>query len=645
MTATTTHRATRENGPSVVEGKLVWTSASGITAADPNSYGGCPRRWWYEKVGGKEAPETEAMKGGTALHAEVEGYLRTGTPLVSPLALAGRPFIPVPGSNLHIERPIHFKTKGGVSIFGHVDLYNFRQEYIDPDGVLTPDPAYSFEVKDWKTTADFQYAKSERELAENIQLNTYAEAGFRFAPDMEHARLTHVYFRTKGRPEAKLVTIRRTRQEIASRWEYAEQVVLSMQQSAREPTAETVEGKRKACDAYRGCPHRRYCSVYQFNALDAVYGKVVQDHLQEKTMGILADNQIMQPAAPDTRAALLEEEARLRAQVAQQQQMMPQNAAELAAVCQRLGAYGYGFPALASNAAQAYAAIGGQSVQPGHVFPGFMAPPGARRSLHSIQLTEVGHIYQLEGELAAERGPVPAPVQYTPAAPPTQFVQAVHYSATPTPSAAPQQLSFLPPDAPESIPALAQEYRPTIAEGATPGAPNAPSEEPKKKRGRPAKALDAAPEATAAVAAPTPPPHASVGAPASPVPPVATSSIPDEKQGSDATCCILINARGGFPTKSLAPYVDHINAGLARKYNVRKDGTPGVQDVRCPVEGSVLCYGGWKGAVREVVKADPPPPDDYHLDTFADELKEIVADALSVVAERQKWLYVRGVGR
>ncbi len=698
MTAPTTHRATQEHGLSVVEGRLVWTSASGITTADPNSYGGCLRRWWYEKVGGRDTEETEAMRGGTALHAEVEDHLRTGTSLTSPLALAGRMFIPQPGSGLFIERPIHFRTRGGVDIFGHVDLYNFRQEYLDPDGALLEDPPWSFEVKDWKTTSDFKYAKSERELAENIQLVTYAEAGFRFAPDSMSARLTHAYFLTKGRPASKLVTIRRTREEIAGRWEYAESVVRSMADVARETSAETVEGKRKACDAYSGCPHRSVCSIYRHNALDSLYGKVVTDHLQEKQMGLIASTQpqLLQqattaPAAPSMQQQLAHEEQQMRAQVMQQQQMPAAlNKAEFAVVCTRLGSYGYGFPSLSSNAAQAYADLGGQHVHPGFVFQGIPAPAGARRSLHSIQLSEVAHIYQLEGELAAERGQVP-PIMQAPVQPPVQAPEPQYVPYTPAQATANGPgagmgggggggvivyTGVLSPGAPESMPQLAspqaapaaKEYRPTISPDATPGAPNAPhgytlgsepgatpvahaAEEGKKKRGRPAKAQDVAPESVA-------PPAAQIAAPAAlpavatQVAPAAPSPIPAGLYSSAAldagvgvtSGTILINARfADKPTKSLAGYIDYINGELSKRYSVTADGKPGIQDVRCAPKDSVLAFGAWKGAVREIVKADPPPPDAYHLDLFRDELNEVVADALRVVAKEKGWLYIRGI--
>ena len=677
-----THRATRENGPSVVGGRLVWTSATGITSADPNSYGGCPRKFWYDQVAGEKEPATKAMAAGTVLHTEVENRLRFGRSLQTPLALSGSMFIPQPGSGLEIERPIHFTTAGGIGIFGHVDLYNFRQEYIDPEGELQRDPSWSFEVKDWKTTADFQYAKTERELGENIQLVTYAEAGFRFAPDMEHSRLTHVYFRTRGTPAAKLVTIRRTREEIGARWQYSESVVRLMSDVAREPTAETVPGYRKACDAYRGCSHRARCSIYRFDALDAVYGKIASDHVGEK-MGLISNNPQMMNAPQaqqtqpevDMRAQLEAEEARQRQALAQQQQQMPQqlNTAELVVVCQRLTGYGYGFPTLGGNAAQAFAVLNGQQIAPNSTYTGIPAPSGARRSLHGVQLTEVAHIYQLEGELAKEREAAqPAPAApmmvQAPLAPQMQTAQYAPPVAPTAPVAQPAQhttvvmkamdapglgLSFLPPDAPPSMPQLAMQQTVASVAAQIPadliaptGMPamvlsyNGPQPEAPKKRGRPAKVQDAAP-GPIAVSAQAAPPPSSQPAPATQVAPVPTSPIPTTAVTAPI---VLINARStGFATKSLAPYVDYINGELAKRYCVTADGKPGLQDVRCAPKDSPLAFGGWKGAVREIVKADPPPHGDYHLDVYQDELNEVVADALRVVADQNGWLYIRGL--
>jgi hypothetical protein len=702
-----THRASQEQGPSVVNGRLVWTSATGITTADPQSFGGCYRKWYYDHILGLKAPATKAMRAGTGLHSEIERRLLTGTALQSPLALAGGIFVPHPGSGLFVEKPIHFTTRSGVAIYGHVDLYNLRQQYIDPEGTLQQDPPWSFEVKDWKTTSDFGYAKTELELASNIQLVTYAEAGFRLWPDFEHARLTHVYFRTRGRPDSKLVTIRRSRDEVAARWSYAESVIQHMSDVVQAPSVDHVDANTKSCTAYNGCPHASRCSAYRRTSLDSLYSdKVAADWNRptaqnvlpaqptgEPPVGLLSNPQMFQngtaPAAPqqaqqpqqtDMRAQLAAEEAQMRAQVAQQQQQMPQqlNTAQLADACQRLSSFGFGFPALGANAAQAYALMGGQQIPPGFQYQGIPAPAGSRRSLHTIVLNEVAHVYQLLQELEAERatqgpqimpGVVDASKQYT--TPQMQAVQTMaaavqgapiftgppvggNHAGVPGPSFG----GILPPGAPESRPELAMQqpaaalvHAQQHANEMTPVLEQATTEAPKKKAGRPKKALDTAPEAAGspqpAQTAATPPtsaPTTPVQAVATQVTPAAASSLPEAPTFAEESCCVLVNARfAGRSTKSLAPYVDYINAELSKRYSVTSDGKPGIQDVRCVPKDSPLAFGGWRGAVREVVKADPPPPDAYHLDTFSDDLNEVVADALRVVAEQRGWLYVRSL--
>lgn len=791
MTAPESHRATQDNGPPVINHELVWTSATGITTADPHSFGGCLRKWYYDYVEDKKAPATEAMKGGTALHAEIESHLTTGAQLTSAMALTGRAFIPHPGNGLFIEKPILFHTRDGVPIYGHVDLYNLRQQYIDENGVLTQDPPWSFEVKDWKTTSDFQYAKTKDELAKNIQLVTYAEAGFRTWTDLEHARLTHVYFLTKGRPASKIVTIRRTREEIAMRWDYSESVVRTMRDAARATSADHVTANRSACSAYKGCPHRGICSEHNFNSLNTLYAKIGQDfkephalqgpaaaqgaaesvqqtfqsgtprvqqtvrqgqpagdsqggaasvlpeqagvrsasearplvpsdarvqlepravagtaifsagqvpgvspgvrldrvetesanvgtfalgyafqgyhvsglqsasrpregqhtHLAERspvlertmTMGIIASN-------PQIMNQLAAEEQQQRAQVAQQQQAVvsPQ---DLAVVCQRINAHGRGFPKISGNAAQPYAVICGatQPVAPGFVFKGI-------GNLESVELSEVAHFFQLANDLDAQRAnqaPPPPPAFV----PPTQMTQQMQV-APPAPYMIPiQAVNFLPPNAPESMPQLAaaqpspEVQASMVANAAYTAAamPAAEPEKPKGTRGRPKKDKDAAPEAVATVAAQVPP----ASAPVTQAAPATVSALHSGagldsgvalRMRAEASAAILVNAR--FPnrsTKSLASYVEYINAKVSQRYSVNDDGTPGVQDVRAAPPRSALGFGAWKGVVRECVKADPPPEGDYHFDTFGDELNEIVAGTLEVVAESKGWLFVRGV--
>lgn len=273
-----THKATIENGPSVVDNVLRWTSASGLTVADVHSYGGCLRRWWYEQVGGKRQPSTPAQNRGTRLHDAIERYLVHGAPLVDPLAIAGRSFIPEPGPGILVETALGnlgaaWLYLADVPILGHVDLWNHRGWYQNPDGETVRDVDGVLETKDWKTTSDLKYAKTAAELAHNIQVNIYGEAGFHMWPTLERSRLTHVYFQTTGRADAKLVSVLCDREHVSRRTEYAEGIVRSIKDVARETRADKVDANREACNAYRGCPHATYCSVGNHDSLADVLGQ------------------------------------------------------------------------------------------------------------------------------------------------------------------------------------------------------------------------------------------------------------------------------------------------------------------------------------------------------------------------------------
>jgi hypothetical protein len=672
-------------GKTIVDGNLRYTSVSSVKLFDPRTKGGCPRRWFYRyALGMKEEVSANAqiaMDKGLALDVEIKHYLRTGEKNLSSLALKGMHILETPGEDLKLDLALHRITDGriesaltaaGVPFVGELDIAHERGHYRDDEGEFHDDPPGTVEVIDlkFKSNAKDRNGNSNllgpTDLIRDIQMAGYGEWVTRVRPATTNIRLSLAYFPEKGDLPTK-VTRLHVLDDTRRTWEYVTGVVTSMVDVAKETDVEKIPGNtgvNGSCDAYGGCARREYCTAYRRTSLDNLYGKIASDHLNQETapMGLLSNSQILQPPQPDTRAALLAEEAQMRTQVAQQQAQMPQqlNTAELVAACMRLAAYGYGFPALAGNAAQAYALAGGQNVAPGFVFQGQMAPPGSRRSLHSISLTEVGHIYQLESELADERGNQPQPIVA-----PQQQVIAPVVSAPPVDPRGPapfvpQQMSFLPPGAPESIPALAQaRYQgDNIALAGLEENPPVAAPKEKKTRGRPPKAQDAAPEAIAAVVAPPPP------APAPQVPPVTVSPIPtgmmtkagalqmatEMAQAAVAAAVnptlILINARStGVTTRSLAGYVDHINAELSKRYCVTADGKPGVQDVRCAPKDSVLAFGGWRGAVREIVKADPPGDDTWHLDTYMDELNEVVADALRVVAEARGWLYVRGVGR
>lgn len=676
-------------GHSVLDGVLQYGSVSSVKMFDPNTKAGCPRRWAYRYVHGLKEAESEnsrvAKDKGIKLDAQLKNYLRTGDKAVSSLALKGLHILETPGSDLATDVKLHTVTRtlngivlpprvsdderdpegvvikitssltaAGLPFVGEVDYAHARGHYRDDDGQFQPDPPNTIEVCDikFKTYAKDRQGNStfmhEADLVRDIQMAGYGEHFRRTEPGLEHIRLSHLYYPENGGFPTK-VTRLHVVQDVIPTWNYVDAVVHTMKDVAAEKDIEKVPYQAASCHAYNvPCAHTKYCRAHERSSMDSLYAKIASDVKKEPDVGLLAANpQIMNAPAPqpDMRAQLAAEEQQMRQQVVAAQKPT------LVEMCAKLTSFGFGMPTLGGNLAQAYAAAGGQAIAPGTQYNSIAARPGSRRSLHTITLTEVGHLYQLAAELdaeAAQAAPTPAPVYVAP---------------PPAPVAAPS--SFLSPDAPASHPNLAMQHQSAPTPQAEPQpassppafatqtlvvqVPSAPAPEA-TRRGRPKKPKDVAPGAVATTAAPSPSPVAtpvSQAAPEQPSPSTGPSapSAPTPVTGNAAgSGIVLINARiEGRNTKSLAGYVDYINEKLARMYNTTKDGRPGPLDVRMAVEGSILGFGGWKGAVRTAVKAEPPPEGDYHLDTYFGEINEIVAGALSEVAEQKGWLVVRGI--
>lgn len=518
----TTHKAELELGPGVVNGRLLWTSASGLTKIDTNSTGGCARRWWFEQVLGKRQPSTEAQRKGTKLHSEIEGHLIEGKPLLTALANSGRHYIPEAGPGLLIEQGIARATPEGiaswlsiqtsaglVAVAGHVDIWNHRGIYIDREGELKPEPRpNTLETKDWKTTSNLVYAKTAAELAQNVQMVTYSEVGFRAWPHLEHGRLTHVYFRTRGAAVSDLVTTLCDREQIGRRWEYVEGLGRLAADVAREMDPEKVPANRNACSAYGGCPHQAYCSVGSHDSLSEVFGPrgaeqviarmrgqplnqenphmALTDKLNPSVVAAAqAGTMIPQPAAPvatlpaaqgvgvavSMAPAIDAEVARIQAEEtarrAQQAAGIPVGFAEALGA---LRASGYGFPTFVGRAASAVAAqftAWGHAItlQPGQELTGVgwlserVKQPVEDPSLVLQLAAEVATLPPLQQQQPAAVAPPPPPVMITPppapvVPPPSMLTQAPAPIAAPT---VPMAISVLPPDAPASNPALAAQ--------------------------------------------------------------------------------------------------------------------------------------------------------------------------------------------
>lgn len=634
-------------GPAVVDGRIRYLSVSSVSSFDARQVGGCPTRWWYKYVDRRAEPETKAQALGTALHKEIEHYLLTGERALGSLALAGVRYIPEPGLDLLIEQEISAAigskvpfsairlTAAGLPFVGKIDVTKFRPQWIAPDGEGLIDEPDTVEKIDWKSTSDWQYAKTGPELLRTVQMPGYAEWGFRTWPTLKRARLSHVYFLTRGAPAAKKATILVSRDEVARSWECVEAVAGRMIQTARETRAEAVEPNLQACRAYRGCPHQAYCPHAQMTSLTRAFGG-------ELAMSLLTGNLFQAGAVPGAPAAPaapiftpppanvvpIMSPAGVGVAIDMQAQVDALRAEEARAAAARAATppapeYPPGFlEALDFVRSEAPTTAGVYAGPPhGHGFPitsgklgdliaqrfGWNVPPG---TVHNgtgellkakIQLTQPEQMIQLAGEL---RGVAPIPV------------------APPAAALPPQQAgvpAVLPPDAPASNPALASTPAPApvvpaaaaaAASGAPPVGPSEAVATP-KKRGRPKKAANVVQGDGVEVL--------------------------DGPVGFE----LFVDCIPSCEHASLQPIVDQW-VELLR--STSDNGTGAVPDIRCADRDHPLGFNKWKGALAAFVRMVVPKtsPGAYVLDTRGSEINEVIAETLRGYCEASGGVFVRG---
>jgi hypothetical protein len=272
------------------DGKLRYTSVSSIQQFDASTYGGCERRWWWNKVARKKEPETPAMRRGTELHGELEHYLTTNECTLSPITMVGRHLLPRPDKDLFVEQALGDSAKAlalrdehlrrgtppdnsemesiaglsaaGVPFVGFIDLLHARGEYVDGEGdvVAENDPATA-EAVDHKTSTDIVRAKKPTELRTNLQMIGYGVTAANRYKNLRWSRLSHITYQTRGARVAKKTTVLVPVEEVRSVWrERATPLVRKMIVTASISRVEDVTPNTDSCNAYGGtCPHSAYC--------------------------------------------------------------------------------------------------------------------------------------------------------------------------------------------------------------------------------------------------------------------------------------------------------------------------------------------------------------------------------------------------
>jgi hypothetical protein len=603
-------------GDGAADGELRYVSPSQLERFDPESEGGCMRKWWFRYRLRLPDKKTKAKDLGTQVHAQLEHYLKTGDDVLGDLAAAGRRFVPSPGSDLLVESeygvpawpgpvdaPVSSPVRAaGVPIVMKIDLMHARGTFLDDSGALVADPPRTVEVRDWKTTKQIDdlydddgnlvqrgYAKRAEDLIKTWQMPAYGALALATGGPWSYVRLSHGYFQTYKSRAAALRSSLHAADEIRARWDApAERLVEKMKAVARATRVEDVPANApRACQAFGGCPYQNQCPRDKKAVLAAMLGK--NKERTAMSLKALLKNKNAAPAAPATKPAASEVETEKAKLLAEER-----------AVKRGGGIEPPDKPAPDKIAEPHPTMLIKVEAECGHT-----VPLEQTSKLPNGVVKHIGCDKKVEAEAPkpapeAKAEPAkPAPGDDCPVGGTQQKMDASakKYECACGATLKVKKPSKMPDGAHYSI----------VPAHEVPGDIAGPPAEEKPVVAEPAK-VEKVVEKVAAAAAPTDD-HYHYWKP--------VAGVDCQRKTVDL---YLDAVEDGVATQRLEAYAEKLCADLAEQY--------GAADVRCAPSDSPLAFGKYKGALAAVVRAQPPAPGAYVV-SGASELGMIAFETLS----------------
>lgn len=254
-----------------------------LSATEIDTFGTCQRKWAYVYLDGIKPTPSKAAQLGSAVHQVLQEYLITNSidyqTQEGRIANSGLSFLPEKLPEANVEKPIFFMH--GDSIFhGYIDFY----ENIGSQKWL---------IGDHKTCASFTTALTPAGLKTNTQANIYAQWAFKEL-GAETVNLRWIYYRTKGKPEARVVETEIKKDEASELFETHLQTASEIKRIAQKrPHSLELPKNLDACYKYGPCPFLSSCRVNQ--GAEPTRGKISTEE-----MLILSEH--YSPKAPDAQS-------------------------------------------------------------------------------------------------------------------------------------------------------------------------------------------------------------------------------------------------------------------------------------------------------------------------------------------------------
>lgn len=245
--------------------ELKHVSASSITLFES-----CETRWYHRYINGFTTKQTDAMARGSAVHKQLEDYL-LHKKLPDTSSVAGR----------IAEKGVELLPEGEWSdkeVEVSLEAYPLPNTPLPFKGFIDLlDTTNGIEIIDHKTTSAWKWAKTEEQLAVNIQLIIYAKHVMHHHPDVDEATLTHIYYLTRPPHGSRKVSVTVTRDHVDAEFAKILAIVHRMVERANTGIAH-CDKNQKYCFSYgKRCPHYDPC----FNTLVHYERKPMSDKQED----------------------------------------------------------------------------------------------------------------------------------------------------------------------------------------------------------------------------------------------------------------------------------------------------------------------------------------------------------------------------
>lgn len=220
-----------------------------LSATELETFAMCRRKWGFNYLDNIKPPPSKAAELGSSVHHVLQKYLINNSinyqTQEGRIASAGLHYLPKKLPDANVERSIFFMHYDNI-FHGYIDFY----ENIGSQKWL---------IGDHKTCSSFSTALSPEALKTNIQANIYAQWAFQEL-GAEEVKLNWVYYRTKGKPEARLVETEIKKSEATSFFEHPLKIASDIMQIVKEkPESLSLPKNIEACFKYGPCPFMSSC--------------------------------------------------------------------------------------------------------------------------------------------------------------------------------------------------------------------------------------------------------------------------------------------------------------------------------------------------------------------------------------------------